>query len=90
MFNATREVNYMKTQNYLEILFGLDKSYFSWNGGDKRLTDKDWTKTGDLAIPFHGIYLTDIFALRKDHLCSKLLPAAFYTGKQLNAISTCE
>lgn len=30
--------------------YDLDKSYFSWNDGDKRLIDKDWIKTGDLPI----------------------------------------
>lgn len=77
MVNAKKELNYMRTKNYFGILFDLDKNYFSWNGSDKRSIDKDWTKTDNLMFLILGIYLIDIFALRKNTVCSKLLPAVF-------------
>lgn len=88
--NAMEELNYVRTKNYLGILSDLDKSYFSWNGGDKRLTNKDWLKIGDLVIPILGIYLTDIFLHWKNNICSHLFPEAFYISKQLKTINTCK
>ena len=67
--------------------YDLDTSYFSWNDGDKRLTDKDWIKTGDLVIPI-PIILMDIFLLWTNSICSNVFPEAFYINKQLKTINT--
>lgn len=37
IFSVVEELNYVRIENYFGILFDFDKSYFSWNGGDKRL-----------------------------------------------------
>lgn len=77
MANSAEELSYMRTKNYLGILNEFDESYFSWNGGDKRLTDKGWTKTDDIVILILRIY-PDMFVIRKNNICLQLLPAILY------------
>lgn len=76
-------------EKYLGIVFELVKSYFSWNGSDRRLTDKDWTETDDLMILILRIYFTDIFEFRKNTMWSKLLSAVLCISKQVKA-NTCK
>ena len=83
--SAMEELNYMRTKNYLGIM--TLRRVISVDG-DKRLTDKDWIKTGDLVSPILGYILRTYFYFEQIIFVQIfVLPEAFYNNKQLKTIN---